>query len=237
MKKERLARPLPLQWKEGIVLAQLAQDVKIGYTSRLWGDGKEKSLELKGADCVFRQTSQHTSLVREVDSDMSPEIMDGCFSAESGLALTSLFADCLPLYFGTRDGKWIGLVHSGWKGSLEGIAQNMVQALRRKTGDAACDLHCVLGPYRGLWYYEVQADFKKTFRKTWSVGWIEDCFGEKNGQLYFDNGVFNLLLLQDLGLVDLSFIDLELGEDERLYSHRRGETGRNVAFIYKEMGE
>lgn len=230
--KKDLASSLPFIEKEGLILASPENFLTLGYSSKLWGDARDKPLYFKNIKETYHQPQAHTSNVVEVSKEVSTDIFDGSLTNNLQVLLKGYFADCLPIYFYTTEGEWVGLVHSGWKGSLEGIAQVMLGILFKK-GFSPENIGCVIGPYRSLLSYEVKEDFRDLFLSHYSKSWIKECFWKENHRYFFDNGLFNLFLIRDLGIRDLFFLDLDIGIDERFFSHRRGDFGRNVAFIFK----
>lgn len=70
---------------------------------------------------------------------------DGFFTLEKGILLTLCFADCVPLFFYAPQKGAIGLAHAGWRGSVRGIAGEMISTFN-KEGIAAQDILVVVGP-------------------------------------------------------------------------------------------
>lgn len=70
---------------------------------------------------------------------------DGFFTFEKGILLTLCFADCVPLFFYAPHQEAIGLVHAGWRGSVQGIASEMISTFN-KEGIGAQDVLVVVGP-------------------------------------------------------------------------------------------
>ncbi|KAL0265525.1 UNVERIFIED_CONTAM: hypothetical protein PYX00_011064 [Menopon gallinae] len=58
--------------------------------------------------------------------------------------------------------------------------------------------------------------------------WLSSCFWRKDEKLYFDNGLFNLLLLSGLGIKNLKYLPFNTGSDSRFYSHRAVEAFKNI---------
>lgn len=56
----------------------------------------------------------------------SYEDIDGLVTDVPGIALVTYYADCVPLYFVDPVHRAIGLAHSGWRGTVAGMAACMV---------------------------------------------------------------------------------------------------------------
>lgn len=232
--KRDLATLLPFKEENGLILATPKKDITLGYSSKSWGDSRKKNPFFENIKSIYHQPQCHTNIIVEIpNKDAFPPSYDGSLTKDSHALLKGSFADCLPLYFYTLNGDWIGLAHSGWQGSFEGISQVMLKALFQK-GFSAQEIGCVIGPYRSFFHYEVKRDFKDIFINRYDTLWILECFQESEGKYFFDNGLFNLFLMNELGMKELYFLDLDMGIHEEFFSHRRGEFGRNVAFIFKE---
>ena len=55
---------------------------------------------------------------------------DGLVTTESGLGLSILTADCLPLLLAEAGGRVVGACHAGWRGAARGIVDATVRAMR-----------------------------------------------------------------------------------------------------------
>jgi YfiH family protein len=87
---------------------------------------------------------------------------DGLVTAERGIALGVLTADCAPVLFADRQKKVIGACHAGWKGALNGVLEETVAAME-KLGAAASHIEAAIGPCIGPQVYEVRDDFMAQF--------------------------------------------------------------------------
>ncbi|WP_438351609.1 peptidoglycan editing factor PgeF [Paenibacillus sp. FA6] len=80
---------------------------------------------------------------------------DGLLTDVPGLLLTSFYADCVPLYFYDHTKQVVGLAHAGWKGTVSGIASNMVDRMKQEYGSDIADIRAAIGPSIGSCCYEV----------------------------------------------------------------------------------
>ena len=79
---------------------------------------------------------------------------DGLVTTNSNILLTLKVADCVPVFFYEPLKRIIGLVHSGWRGTVENIVSNAIK-LMQKNGAESRDISCFLGPAIGKCCYEV----------------------------------------------------------------------------------
>lgn len=82
-----------------------------------------------------------------------------------GLPLAVLVADCVPVYLYDPERRVAGLVHAGWRGTLDGAAARAVEAMTREWGSDPAGLHALLGPSAGPCCYEVSPELAEDFRK------------------------------------------------------------------------
>ncbi|MGE4799185.1 peptidoglycan editing factor PgeF [Yersinia hibernica] len=86
---------------------------------------------------------------------------DGLYTKQSGILLTVLTADCLPVIFSQRQGKGIAVVHAGWRGLLDGIILKMVERIGRD--DDPANWVAAIGPAARSCCYEVNEELVERF--------------------------------------------------------------------------
>ena len=103
---------------------------------------------------------------------------DGLVTQDPEIILTLKVADCVPVFLHDPSKNIIGLVHSGWRGTVENIVLNAIQ-LMEKNGTETGDIRCILGPAIGICCYEVDGEVAKKFddkvkvkmeERKWRVG-------------------------------------------------------------------
>ncbi len=97
----------------------------------------------------------HGDEVRCVDRPGILENTDGLVTQASGITLSVLVADCVPVFIYDPDHAAIGLVHAGWKGTRLRITEKAVRAMARTFGSEPHNLKAWLGPSIGPCCYEV----------------------------------------------------------------------------------
>ena len=96
------------------------------------------------------------------------QAVDGFITNESGVALCLLFADCVPVYLYDPVDNAIGLVHSGWKGTVGQISAEAIRLMGKEYGTHAENVICCIGPSICQDCYEVSADLYEAFSKEYS---------------------------------------------------------------------
>lgn len=90
-------------------------------------------------------------------------ICDGLVTDRPGLVLTVGFADCPPVFFYDPKKKVIGLAHSGWRGTVGGVIDRVVSAMRQEFNCYRDDIEVLIGPGICMEHYEVGADVGSKF--------------------------------------------------------------------------
>ncbi|MFC7372091.1 peptidoglycan editing factor PgeF [Fictibacillus iocasae] len=117
------------------------------------------------ADCWTGSEQVHQAHIHKVsakdagfgsmDYESAIKMTDGLYTAEQDVFLTSLYADCVPLYFYNHRKKLAGLAHAGWKGTALDIGGQMVKRWADDEGAEVQDIMAAIGPSIGPCCYEV----------------------------------------------------------------------------------
>lgn len=158
--------------------------------------------------------------------------MDGLITTEKGLLLTAFFADCIPLYFIDPEKEMIGIAHAGWKGTVGGIAQEMVLAFK-KHGSEIENILITIGPGISEQHYEVDRRVADAIDKKFQNKVLIE---KKNNQFLLDLKALNREILLNCGVLrhNIDMTNYCTYRDKSLFfSYRRdqGKTGRMLGFI------
>lgn len=165
---------------------------------------------------------------------------DGIYTSEPNILLTSVYADCVPLYFIEPTKGLVGLAHAGWKGTVKEIASRMIKTWVDEEGVISNNIHVAIGPSIQDCCYIVDDhvinQVKKLLNHNDDLPYKEVSPGQYS--LHLAN--LNKLLIMKAGVpeknISMSFRCTSC-EDKLFFSHRRdqGKTGRMMSFIgYKE---
>lgn len=189
----------------------------------------------------------HGTVVRAVDrSDAGRGVMtptttlagtDGMMTDEPGLALMMCFADCVPLIAVDTEQRVIGLAHAGWRGTLAGMANHLIAAMRANYGSRPEALVAVIGPSIGPRVYEVGSEVVSAFTDAYPDDHLIRT-GSDTSRTYLDLWAANGAQFRRAGLaaetVHVSGI-CTFEQGERFFSHRyaqqRGEVEGRFAVI------
>jgi polyphenol oxidase len=178
----------------------------------------------------------HSDHVVVVKDDMAGQLLpatDALVTQAGRVTLTLRFADCVPILLFDPVRRAIGIVHAGWKGTLNRIAGKTVQALATAFGSRVENVIAGIGPSIGPCCYEIGEDVLEQVRATFSNtdGLLQM---QPNGRVHFDLWAANRRVLSDEGVrtIELGALCTSCHRDE-FFSHRgeAGITGRFGAFL------
>lgn len=153
---------------------------------------------------------------------------DAMVSDVPGLALSVLTADCQPVLFCDSKSGVIGAAHAGWRGCVDGVLENTVDAML-DLGAKREQIRAVIGPCISQRAYEVGPEFFDTFVTLDSDA--RRFFREGQGdRLMFDLPGFGLSRLKDMGVVAQWIGACTYSEPARFFSYRRTTHAREVDY-------
>ena len=83
---------------------------------------------------------------------------DGIVTAEPDVYLSMRFGDCVPILLNDPVRRAVGLVHAGWRGTVQNVAVASVRAMSRHLGCSPPDIMALIGPSVGPCCYQVGAE-------------------------------------------------------------------------------
>lgn len=161
---------------------------------------------------------------------------DALVTAQKGIAISVLTADCAPVLFAAKKARIVGAAHAGWKGALSGVMAETVKAMVA-LGAKPDDISAAIGPCIGPQSYEVSAGFEKPFLEQDAAN--DKFFRDgKPGHLMFDlpGYVAHCLALAGVGTVYDTRQDT-LANESAYFSYRRtclrkeADYGRQISAI------
>ncbi len=230
--------------RQGGVSEGLYQGLNVGLGS---SDRRENVLENRTRVAAwFGAPLEKLATVHQVHSpdvvtvddryDGNRPTADAMVTATPGMILGVLTADCGPILFADAENGVIGAAHAGWKGALDGVLENTVEAMIA-LGARREHIRASLGPSISQRSYEVGPEFIERFlAKDPSY----DAFfaaSPRAGHAMFDLQGLTVRRLTDAGIRATSLGLCTYPDAERFYSYRRtthaGEAdyGRQISAI------
>jgi len=201
---------------------------------------REKFYQEIGIDSnkVVMSGNVHGNLITVVSSKETAQRIEGCdglITAEPGLTLTVKTADCLPLFFVDHKNKFIGLVHSGWLGTVKNIAAVAVEEFK-KLGSNPTDLLVAIGPSIKACHYDIKPEKLEEIKSIYpnSNNWKKYLL-EKDGKVFVDlqTAVVDELLAAGVNRNNIdSNPPCTMCEPEKYFSyHATGENNSSLSVI------
>jgi len=147
---------------------------------------------------------------------------DALVTAEPGLALAVLTADCQPVLFADAAAGVIGAAHAGWRGAKAGLLEATVDAMQR-LGAERGRIRAVIGPSISQRAYEVGPELFEGF--TDDDPDAARFFANGLGDRYqFDLPGYGLYRLRRAGIGHAEWTrHCTYSDPERFYSYRRSQ--------------
>ena len=104
---------------------------------------------------------RHTANVRRVGAADRGRIWPGydtLITDEPGVPLLLRYADCTPVLIYDPAHHALALIHSGWRGTVQGAGRVAVEALAAEYGSRPAEMIAAIGPSIGPCCYEVGED-------------------------------------------------------------------------------
>ena len=117
----------------------------------------------------------------------------------SKVGIGVLTADCLPVIFYDPVNCIAAIAHSGWRGSVDGISQKVIEEMQQKFKTKTRDLIVYFAPSAKACCYQVGQDFIVNLDN--SI-FLNQVILKRNEKYFFDLPKFVRLQLLDLGVED-----------------------------------
>lgn len=205
----------------------------IGFPLRKWV-GAEQTHDIHIERVMAKDAGKGSIVYRD-----SFKSTDGFFTKAKGVLLTLCYADCVPLYFLHEETGAVGIAHAGWKGTVGGIAIEMVRMFESEGMDIK-GLHAIIGPSICKNCYVVDERVIVLVEKLLEENENKPYNQIEHHQYELDLKQLNKRLLLTAGIIEENIKVTNFCtscHDEHFFSHRRdkGKTGRMMSFIgYKE---
>jgi hypothetical protein len=151
----------------------------------------------------------------------------------SQVTLFMRFADCTPILLYDPQKQVIGIIHSGWLGTVRSAASAAVKAMRERYDSNPADILAAIGPSIGPDHYEIGEDVIAQVRNTFGAD--AELLLEKHGKsIHFNLWKANQILLEDAGVKQIEIAEICTAcHTDDWFSHRgeKGKTGRFGALI------
>lgn len=185
------------------------------------------------ADLVFCNQSHHRNVHIVTPSDRGRGVLsqddaipatDALVTAEPGIALVVMVADCVPIVLYDPVAHVLACVHAGWRGTVARVSEAAVEAMTA-LGSQPRDVIAGLGPAIPPDRYQVDYDVVEAAEQCFdSRGMSRVIRPDGTGRWLFDLWEANLTVLREAGLRDdnlhVAAVPTGRGGGDRFFSDR-----------------
>ena len=155
--------------------------------------------------------------------------VDGLITNVPGITLVTLYADCVPIYLADPVKRAIGLCHSGWRGTVQGIGEKTVKEMEAAFGSNPKDLIACIGPSICADCFEVGEEVAAAFKGAFLPEYHRELcpVNGHTGKYHVDLWLANRLVLERAGL-----------KEERIFvTGLCTKCNPDIFFSHRAMGE
>lgn len=165
--------------------------------------------QVHGTAGIYIDSKEKVKYIKPFDLERSFDLEgDFIITNQENIGIGVLTADCLPIIFHDSKNNVAACIHAGWRSSVNEICTKTIQMMFEKNKFAPEDIQIYFGPCAKSCCYEVQPNFLdnlKNFKfKSQVIRKVTTSNANTNNntdKLFFDNVLFNKLLLIDLGML------------------------------------
>lgn len=162
--------------------------------------------------------------------------IDALITNHSGITLTILTADCVPVYLVDPVQKAIGLVHSGWRGTVQRISPKTIHGMTQNFGTNPKDIIAVIGPCICQSCFEVGDEVATVFQEEFGKDAFERINKPLDGRAHISLSDAITTSLLECGVQNNNIVQSGLCtacNSDLLFSHRitQGKRGTLAAFL------
>lgn len=168
--------------------------------------------------------------------EAQPQKADAIVTDIPEITLFMRFADCVPIFLFDPARKVIAIVHAGWKGTVNKIAIQAVEAMQAMYQTKPADILAGIGPSIGPDHYEVGPEVLDLVRRSFGED-ANRLTSQTNGHTHLDLWEANSVVLRQAGVKEIQVAGICTGcNTGDWFSHRaeHGKTGRFGAIIAME---
>lgn len=161
---------------------------------------------------------------------------DALYTFEKNIVLATFTADCVPVMFYHEDSGVIGVIHSGWQGTVKEITVKIFQHLIKNENCQSEHFHVYIGPAISQEKFEVDEDVYEKFKQ---LGYADEFifYRPETKKYHIDNQKTVQKQCELVGIpknrIYLDRTCTFLSEDGFSYREDR-KAGRHLSFIMKK---
>jgi YfiH family protein len=208
------------------------------FTTKLLGNIADKIDAVSNVigiskDSIYLPIQKHTDNVQVVESVFAPEVADAVITAERGIMIGVMVADCVPLLLYDSNRRVIGAVHAGWRGIAQEILKKTIKKMMNEFQCLPEQISVAIGPCIRQCSYEVGNEVKEAVQKATGEG---DYYIKKGDRYFVDLSSANRIQALHMGIEQKNIWKSEectFCNPDKFHSYRyaNDHAGRQGGFI------
>lgn len=162
---------------------------------------------------------------------------DALYTYEPNLVLCSFTADCVPVLFYHETNGLIGVIHSGWQGTVKEITLKLFEHLKSEESCQLNQVHVQIGTALSQEKFEVDKDVYEKFKQ---LGYADEhiYFNEKTKKYHIDN---QLVVKKQCELAGIPSAQIDIDrtctfQADKGFSYRQNKScGRHLSYIMRRQ--
>lgn len=177
------------------------------------------------------QVHSSTVVIAEKNREMNQGYIkaDAIITSKPGISLLMRFADCVPILLFDPIQAVIAIVHAGWIGTLDWIAQKTIKEMGCVFGSQPENIIAGIGPSICVNHYPVGDDVIKKLKAVFPENW-NDFIKIKSKKKHLDLWKLNSYVLEKSGVKKIELSGVCTVCDKGNWFSHRGENGRTGRF-------
>ena len=158
---------------------------------------------------------------------------DGLITAEKGLVLSIIAADCAPVFMFSEKAGIIGLLHCGWRSAAGLLISSGIECMKSLGADPS-EIQVIIGPHICTDCYETGEDVYAAYSNSFAGNELDRIFRHRSSRLHLDlaQAIRFKATAEGISKTNISAVGDCTCHDTAFYSYRRGDRGRqNLAYI------
>jgi polyphenol oxidase len=194
-----------------------------------------RAIGVEPGKLIFPSQVHLTRIVTVTTETQKEELMetDALITAERGICIAVMSADCVPVLLYDRKNNIAGAVHSGWRGTVARILEKTLRRMSEEFGTQGEDLIAGIGPSVCMESYEVGEEVVNSVNRAFGEG-TSLMIPQANNKAKLDLWKANKIQLLEFGVKEseIEISDLcTVKNNDHFFSARKGDTGRFAAGI------
>lgn len=167
---------------------------------------------------IVKTNQVHKDVIKNIDKKIninSPDFYekeysetDGLITNKKNLAICATCADCIVMIMYDKNKKVIANVHSGWRGTVQKVAEKTIDKMEGLYNCNPKDIICCISPSIRKCHFEVGEDVKNIFEETFTT--MTDAIIKKQEKWYIDTVKLNIEMLKSKGLKEENIVDSKI---------------------------